>query len=165
MNKILILGVGNILLTDEGVGVHTIYELEKEEWPGNVTLLDGGTGGIHLTGDLQEFDTIIMIDATLDDSPPGTIRLLRPRRALDFPPLMSAHEIGLQDMITVMVLTDNLPDIRLITVSVKNINRVSMELSPEIRACIPHVKKLVRQVLESVLSTPVSGTVAGYSVN
>ncbi|WP_106828413.1 HyaD/HybD family hydrogenase maturation endopeptidase [Parabacteroides pacaensis] len=153
MDKTLILGVGNVLLTDEGVGIHAIYALEKESWPEHVSLLDGGTGGIHLTGDLQEYDTIIMIDATLDDDPPGTIRLLRPRRALDFPPLMSAHEIGLQDMITVMVLTDKLPDIHLITVSVKNINSVRIGLSPEIQESIPKVVKLVKKLIAD-LSVP-----------
>lgn len=150
MNKILILGVGNILLTDEGAGIHALYQLEKEEWPAHVSLLDGGTGGIHLTGDLQEFDSIIMIDATLDDNPPGTVRYLRPRRASDFPPLMSAHEIGIQDMITVMVLTDKLPDIHLITVSVQNINTVSIGLSPEISACLPEVIDKVKGLVHEI---------------
>lgn len=147
MNNILILGVGNILLHDEGVGIHAIFELEKEAWPPHVSLLDGGTGGIHLTGELQEYDTIIMIDATLDDAPPGTVRLLRPRCPLDFPPLMSAHEIGIQDMITVMVLTGRLPDIHLITVSVKNINTVSIGLTPEVKESLSEVTSLVRKLV------------------
>ena len=150
MNKILILGVGNILLTDEGAGIHTLYALEKESWPDQVDLLDGGTGGIHLTGDLQEYDTIVMIDATLDDEPPGTVRLLRPRRADEFPPLMSAHEIGLQDMIAVMVLTGKLPDIYLITISVKDIRTVSIGLTPQIRASLPEAARLVRKVVNGL---------------
>lgn len=154
MNKILILGVGNVLLSDEGVGVHALYALEKEDWPANVDLLDGGTGGIHLTGDLQEYDILVMLDATLDNEPPGTIRLLQPRRALDFPPLISAHEIGLQDMITVMALTDKLPDIYLFTVSVKNINEVRIRLSPEIAACLPALKKQVRHLVNRLNTEP-----------
>lgn len=158
MNKILLLGVGNLLLTDEGAGIHTLYALEKESWPPQVDLLDGGTGGIHLTGDLQQYDTIVMIDATLDDAPAGTVRLLRPRRASDFPPLMSAHEIGLQDMIAVMVLTGKLPDIYLITISVKDIRTVSIGLTPEIRASIPRAAGLARKVVNRLCRETIGAT-------
>ena len=93
MNKdILVLGVGNLLLKDEGVGIHVIQALEKEGLPPNVSLMDGGTGGLHLIGWIQDYNRIIMVDATLDHNPPGTIRLIRPHYATDFPPLMSARK-------------------------------------------------------------------------
>ena len=106
----LVLGVGNLLLKDEGVGIHVIKALENEKLPAHVHLMDGGTGGLHLLSWLQGYDRIIMIDATLDNNPPGTVRLIQPRYATDFPPLMSAHEIGLKDMIDAMILTDDLPE-------------------------------------------------------
>lgn len=106
----LVLGVGNLLLKDEGVGIHVIKALENEKLPAHVHLMDGGTGGLHLLSWLQGYDRIIMIDATLDNNPPGTVRLIQPRYATDFPPLMSAHEIGLKDMIDAMILTDDLPN-------------------------------------------------------
>ena len=87
----LVLGVGNLLLKDEGVGIHVIKALENEKLPAHVHLMDGGTGGLHLLSWLQGYDRIIMIDATLDNNPPGTVRLIQPRYATDFPPLMSAH--------------------------------------------------------------------------
>ena len=142
--KTLVLGVGNLLLRDEGIGIHTIHALEKEELPSNVSLMDGGTGGLHLLHWLQGYDRIIMIDATLDDHPPGTIRLIQPRFASDFPPLMSAHEIGLRDMIEAMCLTDDLPDIRLIVVSAANISEIGIDLSHEIQAVLPNIIQLVR---------------------
>ena len=144
--KTLILGVGNLLLKDEGVGIHAIRELEKENLPPDVSLMDGGTGGLHLISWLQDYDRIIMIDATLDDNPPGTIRLIQPRYASDFPPLMSAHEIGLRDMIEAMSLTDNLPEIQLIVISAANINEVGTDLSPEIQAVIPEIVQLVKDL-------------------
>ena len=104
----LVLGVGNLLLKDEGVGIHVIKALENEKLPAHVHLMDGGTGGLHLLSWLQGYDRIIMIDATLDNNPPGTVRLIQPRYATDFPPLMSAHEIGLKDMIDAMILTEDL---------------------------------------------------------
>ena len=69
--KTLILGVGNLLLKDEGVGIHVIRALEKETLPAHVTLMDGGTGGLHLISWLTGYDHIIMVDATLDSNPPG----------------------------------------------------------------------------------------------
>ena len=145
--KTLILGVGNFLLKDEGVGIHVINELEKENLPPDVSLIDGGTGGLHLIGWLQDYDRIIMIDATLDDNPPGTIRLIHPRYASDFPPLMSAHEIGLRDMIKAMSLMGNLPEILLIVISVVNISEVGTDLSPEIQAVLPEIVQLVKDQL------------------
>jgi len=145
--KILVLGVGNLLLKDEGVGIHAIHALENENLPPNVTLMDGGTGGLHLLSWLQDYDRIIMIDATLDDNPPGTIRLIQPRYASDFPPLMSAHEIGLRDMIEAMCLLGNLPEIQLIVISAADISEVGTNLSPEVQAALPEVVQLVKKYL------------------
>ena len=145
--KILILGVGNLLLKDEGVGIHVIRALENEELPPNVSLMDGGTGGLHLIAWIQDYDRIIMVDATLDDNLPGTIRLIRPRYATDFPPLMSAHEIGLRDMIEAMILTGKLPDIQLIVISAADISEVGMELTPVVEAAVPKVLELIRSCL------------------
>ena len=145
--KTLILGVGNLLLKDEGVGIHAIRALENEKLPPDVSLMDGGTGGLHLISWLQGYDRIIMIDATLDDNTPGTIRLIQPRYASDFPHLMSAHEIGLRDMIEAMSLTGNLPEVLLIVISAADISEVGTDLSPEIQAAIPEIVKLVKNQL------------------
>ncbi|WP_301704536.1 hydrogenase maturation protease [uncultured Parabacteroides sp.] len=148
MNKdILVLGVGNLLLKDEGVGIHVIRTLEKEKLPSNVSLMDGGTGGLHLISWIQDYDRIIMVDATLDSNPPGTVRLIRPRYATDFPPLMSAHEIGLRDMIEAMILTEKLPDIQLIVVSAEDISEVGMELTPVVEAAVPKVVEMIKQII------------------
>jgi hydrogenase maturation protease len=145
--KTLILGVGNLLLKDEGIGIHAVRALENETLPPHVSLMDGGTGGLHLISWLQEYDRIIMIDATLDNNPPGTIRLIEPRYASDFPPLMSAHEIGLRDMIEAMCLTGNLPEIQLIVISAANIGEVGIDLSPEVEAVLPEIIQLVKSRL------------------
>ena len=148
MNKdILVLGVGNLLLKDEGVGIHVIQALEKEGLPPNVSLMDGGTGGLHLIGWIQDYNRIIMVDATLDHNPPGTIRLIRPHYATDFPPLMRAHEIGLRDMIEAMILTEKLPDIQLIVVSAEDINEVGMDLTPVVQVAVPKVVEMIKQIL------------------
>ena len=125
----LVLGVGNLLLKDEGVGIHVIKALENEKLPAHVHLMDGGTGGLHLLSWLQGYDRIIMIDATLDNNLPGTVRLIQPRYATDFPPLMSAHEIGLKDISTL------------------NINEVGMDLTPEVKAAVPKVIRMIQEII------------------
>jgi len=146
--KTLILGVGNLVLKDEGVGIHIIRALEKENLPSGIDLMDGGTGGLHLLSWLEEYDRIIMIDATLDQNPPGTVRLIRPHYASDFPPLMSAHEIGLRDMIEAMTISGKVPEILLIVVSVADISAVGMELSEEVKAAIPEVIEIVKSFFD-----------------
>lgn len=146
MDHTLILGVGNLILKDEGVGIHVVQRLEKEKLPEHIDLMDGGTGGFHLVGQLQDYDSIIMVDATLDACPPGTIRVLQPKMATDFPPLLSAHEIGLRDMIEAMILTGKLPRIHLIVVSVEDISEVGMELSPEVEKAVDKVIDKIKEL-------------------
>ncbi len=144
----LILGVGNLLLKDEGVGIHVIRALEQENLPSGVHLMDGGTGGFHLISWIEEYDRIIMIDATLDKNPPGTVRVLRPKYSSEFPPLMSAHEIGLRDMMSIMELTETMPQIDLIVISVEDISEVGMELTPKVEAAVPEVIRIVKELIK-----------------
>jgi len=71
--RILILGVGNILLGDEGVGIHAIRELEKTALPPHVDLIDGGTAGLDLLDLMRGYERVIIIDAVEAGAEPGTI--------------------------------------------------------------------------------------------
>ena len=133
---------------DEGVGVHVIRALEAEHLPGDVPVVDGGTGGFHLLSLLHDHKEMILIDATLDGATPGTVRVLHPRFASDFPRSLSAHDIGLRDLVEAAVLTRPLPRIDLITVSIPTINAMTMELSPPVAAAVPEVVRTVRGLLE-----------------
>lgn len=149
-NKILVLGIGNILMGDEGVGVHAINALEKTGLPDKVDLLDGGTGGFHLMEYFETYKKIIMIDATMDQQPTGTISLLKPKFASDFPKALSSHDIGLKDMIESVALLGVSPKIYLITVTIDKIQSMQLDLSPEINDSIPNVVKKVKEVLENI---------------
>lgn len=148
--KILVLGIGNVLMGDEGVGVHAIRELEKKNWPDNVHFLDGGTGGFHLLEYLQHYKKIIMIDATMDGQRPGTLRLIKPRFSSDFPKALSAHDIGLKDLVESAAILDHLPEVHLITVSIASIQPMQMNLSPEIQNVLPNITKSVEDILLSI---------------
>lgn len=145
----LIIGIGNVLLGDEGVGIHVIRKLGKQALPPDVELLDGGTGGLQLIGKMQEHQRIIMVDASLDAFEEGAIRVLKPRFASDFPPSLSAHDVGLRDMVEAMALTGNLPEITLIAISIKEIGDLSLELSGPIRAAADRAAQLIVKMLDA----------------
>ena len=81
----LILGVGNLLMGDEGVGVAAIRSLEDHGLAAHAELVDGGTSGFHLLGLFRNQQHLILIDAATDNQPLGTVSLIRPRYASDFP--------------------------------------------------------------------------------
>jgi hydrogenase maturation protease len=153
MDKTLILGLGNILLQDEGIGVHTLRELEKLEWPDHVDLLDGGTGGFVLLSLFQDYKNIVIIDATLSNEPEGTIKVLKPKFAKDFPKSLSTHELGLKDMIESAILLGKVPNLHLIVINIEPDQKLNMEVRPQIKKRIPEVIETVKDVLRNIESS------------
>ena len=148
-NSILVLGIGNILLRDEGAGIHVVTRLEKEGF-NEADLMDGGTGGFHLLGFIQSYKTIIIIDASLDEFPAGNVRVLHPRYAKDFPRQLSAHEIGLKDLLDSAYLLGNMPQIHLVAISIKDFQEMGMELTDEVRKAIPVAMQSVKELINSL---------------
>ena len=147
MSRTLVLGVGNLLLGDEGVGVHAARALQDERLPEGVTVMDGGTGGFHLLSCFSDFDAIVIIDASLDTLPWGTVRLLEPRYPSDFPRTLSAHDIGLRDLVEAAALTGAFPPIRLVAVSIAEDQPMDTSLSPAVAAAMPRVLEAVKEAL------------------
>jgi hydrogenase maturation protease len=139
----LVLGIGNLLMGDEGVGVRAIEFLQQDVWPEGVCLLDGGTGGFHLLDYLSSDEPLVMIDATMDGQPAGTVTTLRPKYASDFPRALTAHDIGLRDLVEAAQLTGALPDIDLVTVSIDEIKPMHLTLSAPVQASLPAVREAV----------------------
>lgn len=138
-DSILVLGVGNYLMGDEGIGVHIIQEMAHRDFPDYVDILDGGTGGFLLLSCFEVYNTVIFIDATMDGKPEGTISLIRPHFASDFPSALSVHDVGLKDMIEAVYLMEKVPDIYLFTVSIKEINPMTIDLNEAIEKSIPDI--------------------------
>lgn len=143
----LVLGIGNVLMGDEGVGVHAIRYLDDGSWPDDVELVDGGTGGFHLLDYLSAEAPIVMIDATMDGRPAGTVSTLRPRYASDFPRVLSAHDIGLRDLVEAAQIIGALPALDLITVSIDEIRPMELTLSAAVEAALPAVRDAVAAAL------------------
>ncbi|MBX7186231.1 MAG: hydrogenase maturation protease [Vicinamibacteria bacterium] len=131
---------------DEGVGVHAVRAIEDEGAPSGAVVLDGGTGGFHLLELFDEHRHMILIDATLDGGEPGTVRVLRPKFATDFPRSLSAHDIGLRDLVESAALLGPLPSIDLVTVSISRIQPMTIEMTPAVERALPLVMQTVRDL-------------------
>jgi len=145
--RTLVLGVGNLLMGDEGVGVAAIRHLEEHGFAGQAELVDGGTSGFHLLGLFRNQQHLILIDAATDDKPLGTVSLTRPRYANDFPSTLTAHDIGLKDLLESAALLDYWPEVDLITISIGDLGLMTMDLSPAVAAALPEVESLVQRCL------------------
>lgn len=142
--KVLILGIGNVLMGDEGIGVHVVNALEKAALPEGVECLDGGTGSFLLLEPMQKAEKVILIDATIDGSEVGAIRRLRPRYSTDYPRTLTAHDIGLKDLLDAFYLMgEKAPEVSLYAVTIPPLQDMQAELSPRIKATVPKVAELV----------------------
>ncbi len=149
-DKVLILGIGNYLMGDEGVGVHIIHQMEAMQLPNYVEVLDGGTGGFFLMNVFDDYGKVIFLDATMDGKNAGTITLLHPKFAADFPKALSVHDVGLKDMIEALYLQDKLPEMHLITISVKGIQPMVVGMTKEVENCIPKAIKAILKLAEKI---------------
>ena len=149
MNRTLVLGIGNVLMGDEGIGVRVAQRLQQVTLPAHVDVVDGGTGGFHLLADLAAHDPVLMIDATMDGRPAGTVSVIEPRYPSDFPRTLTAHDIGLRDLIESATLLGQLPRMRLITVSIDDMRAMHTALSDPVAAAVPVVIDCVRQLVAS----------------
>jgi len=143
----LILGLGNVLMGDEGIGVHSIEYLQEKEIPEGVDLMDGGTGGFHLLSLFEQYNHLILIDATISDNTPGEVQIIRPRFASDFPRSLTSHDIGLKDLVQTAELLHELPDIHLITINIKDLRNVGIGISEMLGASLVKVYGAVQEVL------------------
>jgi hydrogenase maturation protease len=145
--KILVMGVGNLILGDEGIGIHAIEYMKDKEMPENIEILDGGTGGFHLLSYFHDYQKILLIDATIDKQPTGSIKVIKPKFSKDFPKTLSSHDIGLKDLIESAIFLGKMPEIYLITVSITDNQPVQIGLSDTLNATLPLLYDKVREVL------------------
>ena len=107
--NVLVLGLGNILLSDEGAGIRAVEELqERYDLSDSVEIIDGGTMGLELLPYFEERSHILIIDAVKTGKKPGTIVRIENPPAF-FQQKSSPHQIGLADVMGIAAITDNLP--------------------------------------------------------
>ncbi|HWR04725.1 MAG TPA: HyaD/HybD family hydrogenase maturation endopeptidase [Humidesulfovibrio sp.] len=130
--RILVLGVGNILFTDEGIGVRAAEELERlYEFSDNVTVMDGGTLGTRLMDPIMNCDMLIVVDAVLGDGPAGSVYRLTGedlRKSLAFKDSM--HQTDLVDTLIMCEIVGNRPEAVIIGMEPEDYHTMGLELSP-----------------------------------
>lgn len=151
--EVLVMGVGNYLMGDEGIGVQIVQQMEKMDLPGYLDVLDGGTGGFLLMNYFDEYPNIIFVDATMDGKPAGTVSVLEPKFASDFPNALSVHDVGLKDMIEAVYLMEKVPKMYLITISINEIRPMTLELAPEVKAAIPKAIEKIEEIAREIMTS------------
>ena len=147
--KILIAGIGNLLFTDEGIGVHIIRELSRKDLPKEVELVEIGTATFELTRFMEGRNKVILVDAILSDDPPGTTYRLTPKelgssKARD---IASLHQFGISEALECAAQLGYNPEVVIFGIAPKDYQSLSTELSPELKESI---QKIVGIILKEI---------------
>jgi hydrogenase maturation protease len=149
--KTLVLGLGNVLMGDEGIGVHVVRALEQHSLPEGVECLDGGTGGFILLEPLESADRILLIDAAADGHPLGTVTRTEPRFSRDYPPTLTAHDIGVKDLLDVFYMRGGRCEVALYAISIDPRQSISLDLSAEVKRAADEAVERILAELEADL--------------
>ena len=147
----VILGVGNLLLTDEGVGVHVAQNLLQAELPEGVAVVEGGTDGFRLLNIITEADRLIIIDAVKGGSEPGTIYRfdINDIKNVQSGFKTSVHQIGILEVIDLSGLIGKEPTTTVIGIEPKSLT-MGINLSPEVQEKIPRIIELIFEELQQI---------------
>ncbi|MFH2122281.1 MAG: HyaD/HybD family hydrogenase maturation endopeptidase [Pseudomonadota bacterium] len=145
-----ILGIGNLLLSDEGFGIHTIHYLEQHyTFPETIRINDAGTAGIYMAPFLEECDPILVIDVIDMDADPGSVLHFNSKDigAGTIPRKMSPHQLGLLEMLEICKFRDCQPETVEFFCVVPADLHTSMELSPQVG---PRVKEIAERIVDQL---------------
>lgn len=150
--KILILGVGNTLLRDEGFGVRAVQYLQDNyKFPDNITLVDGGTRGLLLMSELMDCDFAIILDVVKLGLTPGTIcRIDGNDMPSGLQMRQSAHQTGINDILISCDLAGHRPETIIMGLEPFDCETVSSELSPDAQKLLPEFCVKVEEELQKL---------------
>lgn len=153
--RITILGLGNILLEDEGFGVHFIrYIAGKYRFGGNVQVIDGGTLGYRLLDTICSAGRVIAIDVIKVDDEPGSIyRFTRAEMELRMPEPTSAHEVEFLDVLYQAELMGELPECAFLCVVPKSYGTMKLEMTEPMKDAFPAMERLLLDELKNLGTT------------
>ncbi|MCM0084407.1 HyaD/HybD family hydrogenase maturation endopeptidase [Geomonas sp. Red32] len=154
--SVLVLGIGNLVMADDGVGVRVVQLLnERHRFPEGVTVLDGGTLGLDLLPQLEGISKLLVVDAVECDGEPGTlVRLTGEDIPLALQTKVSPHQMGLKDLLTVASLMGHTAS-EMVLLGVKPGSiEMSMELTPAVQAQVEPLAGLVLQELHRWGASP-----------
>jgi hydrogenase maturation protease len=156
-SSIVVLGVGNTLMQDDGIGVWAVRTLaDAYDLPARVRLVDGGVAGLRCLTEFEGAENLLIIDAVAGKEPPGTIYHLSPedlssRRG----PFFSAHEVGIVELLSMARFLGKLPPTRILGVQPQEVREVGLDLTPALRNVLPRVVDAAVGELKSLGVKPV----------
>jgi len=146
----VVLGIGNTLMQDEGVGVHAVKALVRRyELDLSVRVVDGGTSCMELLPTLEGVDLLIVVDAVRMGQPPASVhRLEGDQVPTFFKTKLSPHQVGLSDLLATLAFLGSTPE-RIVLIGVQPVSlSLGMELSPEVKAQLEEMVRLVVSELD-----------------
>jgi hydrogenase maturation protease len=150
--NILVLGVGNLLLRDESIGVHLVNQLEQEyDFPQGVDVVDGGTAGMELLEFIAGREHVVIIDAVLTGDSPGTVVNLRDDEvpAL-FHNKVSPHQLGISDLLGALKLTGESPENIFLVGIIPETVEPGLEMSDTVASQMDEMKRQVLNYLSEI---------------
>jgi hydrogenase maturation protease len=148
--RTLVLGIGNLLLCDEGVGVHVVHALQRRQLPADVVTVEAGTAVLDALPDIEQADRIIVVDAMKGDEAPGTIYRVPFKDCVRPACIASLHGF---DLSRVLFLAGRISAPEVIVIGVEPV-RIDWgtELSPEIQAIVPDIIEAITLLCKTSLS-------------
>ena len=152
LKNILIIGMGNVLMQDEGIGVRAVEELENRYIiPEGVTVVDGGTTGMELYEPMRDCDQLIVADAVNTGSPDGTLeRIENDAIPSFFQTKISNHQLGLADLLGLLKLKGEFPQHVAIIGMVPHSLEQKLGLTPEAEAGLDEMVEMLVQELSTL---------------
>ena len=151
----LILGIGNIVLGDEGFGVHVVRQLKEKKHPANVRIEEGGVGGFNLLASLEGINRLIAIDVMMTDIGPGDVLLFKPGPDFCEPSknIISFHQVGVLELVKMWELLDHKLEVYFLVTRPEKL-AWGMELSPPVQSAAEKAVRLLCKLLQDNLSIP-----------
>ncbi|KKM09576.1 hypothetical protein SY88_18495 [Clostridiales bacterium PH28_bin88] len=156
MARVLVLGVGNILFGDDGVGPRVIQRLAQQVQRNGVEFVDGSTGGLELLAFLEDCTHLVVVDAIDAGAEPGTIFRLGPEELGGKSARLSFHQVGLVELLAARRLLGASPETVVLAVQVERLEW-STELSAPVAARLPALEEAVLMEAENMARGVMAG--------
>ena len=156
ISRVLVAGIGNRLIADDGFGPRVVDLLSERGLPENVEVRDFGTAGMTIATDLEDYDSVIFVDSSDHEGEPGSLnrsRLIVEEGVDDVTELarLTLHEAGLEGLLLFSKSIGTLPDNVYLIGCKPNRFEPSLELSPEVEAALEKTVAIVDEILESIM--------------
>ncbi|NEP77016.1 MAG: hydrogenase maturation protease [Okeania sp. SIO3B3] len=149
---LLVLGIGNLLLTDEGLGVHAVKTLLQEEWPAGVEFADGGTWTQDMVFWIKDYKQLLVLDVVKAGREPGTMyRFTEDDLRSDESQRLSLHDIDLLDSLNMAGMIGAKPELTVLGMEPKDFTTWTMEMTPTVQSAFPKYLEVVRKEIRAIL--------------